>query len=346
MPQYEHVKFLISLEKKTLRAYKLLSANMIKEIKGLLKREKLAKSEDKLPKGWTGEVPKIEVDLDDLLTPVVDKYLNALRYALLGKYAGKEAEEAAEETGLKAKIEAGTVPAAYLHSLDTQRQHYIDLFNKEAPEIPKDLMKESLQQIVKRTERFYEQFATEFKTRIITSVDDANRVTNYENANKVHSDAQDTLEEVGGEEAIEVASENVNPAMSVKNLDVDLKNAVNAMERKIDLATRSSQAMASAVATHQSFLEVYGAETDRLRVINVEFMDERTCGFCHEISRKPNGDWIYYDLSELQPAGFNFGRKKANWEISISPQHHRCRCQTVYVPIGFEADTDGSIKKK
>lgn len=346
MAQYRHVKFLIASEKQAVTAYNYVSLKLVSAIKKALTKEKLAKSDDELKRGWTGEIPKIEVDLDDLLGPVIDKHMDAIRWALLGNYAGKDAEKAAEEVGLKDKVTPGAIPSAYIQSLDSHQSHYKDLFDAKPQELPKPLIKESLSEIIKRAKRFIDQTLLEYKNKIISVVDSTINEVNFENINSAMEEAQNILPEVGSEQAVQEVGESIDSKIKKQDLVKNLEHIVEGFETKFENAVRTNTSLASAIGTHQSMLEVYGRDNDELRLVNIEMEDERVCNFCHKISKNPDGSWRYYKLSDLQPSGYNFFRKRDQWKISVAPQHFRCRCQTVYVPAGFEIDPNGSIRPK
>lgn len=344
MAQYRHVKFLIAQEKMALLAFNFVSAKLLIEVKKLLKQEKLAKSDDDtLKPGWTGEIPKIDIDLNELLSPVLDKHMEALRYALLGNYAGPEAKKAAEEVGLADKITPGIIPASYIQSLDAHREHFVDLFGIKSPELPRPMMKETLSTIVKRADRFINQLVVEYKNKIVTTVEGVKSELDHENINKAFEAASDLALSVGGEEAVQSAAQDTDAKIDRKELTKEMQSAFDSFENRFETVARAQAAQASAVATHQSVLEIYGSQDGSVRLVNLEMQDELVCTFCRKISKNADGTWIYYKLGDLQTSGYNFSRKRPEWLVSIAPQHHRCRCQSVYVPNGFELDKNGTI---
>jgi len=349
LAQYRHVKFLITQERQAIVAYKFVMLKMNAELKKLMKKKKLAKSDDPtdgLESGWTGEIPTIEVDLEALTSKVIDKYMSGLKWILMGDFAGAEAKKAAEAIGLKGKATPGIVHAAYLQSLDSHAQHYKDVTGQDAPEMPVDLVEASFDQIAKRVGRFVDQTLDQLKLDVIGAVDRKIVDHNFKALNEAHSEAHDALPQVGASEAVAEAGEGIADVLSARGLDAELKRTADNFEKKWDLAVRTDLAMASAAGTHQALLEIHGADNPDVRVVNVEMEDERVCTYCRNISKKPDGSWIKYRMNELQPSGYNFSRKRADWKISVSPQHPRCRCQTVYLPPGFEMDEYGGMYKK
>jgi hypothetical protein len=346
LAQYAHVKFLVTLEKQAITAYKYLMLKMNKEIKDLLKVEKLAKSDDNngLKTGWTGEVVKLEVDVDALLAPIVDKYMSGLKWILLGDYAGLEAKKVALDLGLKRRVTPGVIQASYLHSLDSHAKHYKDVTGLTPNEVPAELVKESLEQILKRVTRFVDLTLSQLKVDTLSAVEQVALTHNFDNLNATHKDAHNNLPITGQDDAID--SDVSEEFLKSRRLNSEIKRVTEKFENTFDIAVKTDMAMASGIATHQAMVEIHGKEDDKIRVVNLEMFDERVCSFCRGISRKADGTWRKYKLSDLQPSGYNFKRKRADWKISIGVQHPRCRCQTIYLPPGFDVDENGGLYKK
>ena len=72
-PHLKHIKFLKSLEKQSLKAYRYIMSVIIDDVVKLFDEnyEPLRKSDD-FPRGWTGEIPKIEIDIDDKLKKIMN----------------------------------------------------------------------------------------------------------------------------------------------------------------------------------------------------------------------------------------------------------------------------------
>jgi hypothetical protein len=349
LAQYKHVKFLITTEKQAIVAYRFVMMKLVADLRKLMKKKKLAKSEDPsdgLEAGWTSDIPQIEVDLEALTAKVIDKYMSSLRWVLMGDFAGAEAKKAAESIGLKGKVTPGIVHAAYLQSLDSHAKHYEDVTGLEAPEMPTDLVKASFDQIAKRVGRFVDQTLAQLKLDVIGAVDRKIVDHNFRSLNEAHSEAHDALPTVGPTEAVAEAGGSISDVLSAKALTDELKRTADNFERKWDLAVRTDLAMASAAGTHQALLEIHGSDNPDVKVAWIEFEDERVCSFCKHASKNADGTHKLYKMADFQPSGYNYTRKRAEWKLAIPPAHPRCRCNLVYIPPGFKVDSDGSLSKK
>jgi len=346
LAQYRHIKLLTKLEKQALLAYRYVMKQLFKEIIGGLKQEKLAKSDDKLPPGWTGNVPKIKLDLSGHVTKVIEKYMKALQWMLIGDYAGKDARKIAKDIGLVGKVVPGILEGAYFDSLDAHRRHHFDLFGEHAPEISKDLMRGSIDEIVDRARRLFQQTLEQIKVNIIETLDQSVKEINMGNFNTVLEEAHDLLPRDGAEAAIDQAIDGTTTQLSSHKLIRDLNKMSKTFESKWDLNVRKQTTTSSAVGTHQAMYELYGDKTDRLDIAVIEMEDERVCTFCKHISKHHDGSFKLYKLEDFKPSGYNHSRKRSEWQLSISPMHFNCRCQMVYVPQGFEISKDGTIKPK
>lgn len=349
LAQFKHIKFLIATEKQALVAYKFVMEKMRAELRSLMKKNKLAKSEDPtegLEPGWSSEVPTIQVDMEALLGKTLDKYLAGLKWVLMGAVAGKDAVKAAESIGLKGKVTPGMIHAAYLQSIDAHSQHYKDVTGEEAPEMPIDLIKASFDQISKRLERLVNQTLAQLKTDVLMAVDQSIDRHNFKALNSAHQEAHDLLPVLGPEEAALEASEAVSDILSAKAVVGGVRAAADKFETKWNTAVRSDLAAASAAGTHQALLEIHGADNPNVKVAWVEMQDERVCSFCKSASKGPDGKHKLYDINDFEPSGYNYSRKRADWKLSIPPTHISCRCQLVYIPPGFEVDGSGGIRKK
>lgn len=349
LAQYRHVQFLVATEKQALLAYRMVALKLAADLRKVAKRKKLAKSEDKtesLEPGWTDSVPSLEIDLEALTGRVIDKYLQGLRWVLLGDFAGKEASAAAASIGLKGKVTPGIVQAAYLQSLDSHADHYEDVTGQEAPEMPKALVKASFDQIIKRVNRLLDQTLSHLKADVQNAVDQSFASHNFKTLNEAHSEAHDRLPEVGAADAASEAGEAVAELLSAKALTAELKRATDRFENKWDLAVRSDLALASAAGTHQALLEIHGSDNPDVKVAWIEMEDERVCDFCHHASKNPDGSYKLYRINSFEASGYNYNRKRAEWKLSIPPAHPRCRCNLVYVPPGFVVESGGGLRKK
>lgn len=345
LAQYKHIKFIIKLEKQANLAYRYIMESMKDEIIAELKKDRLVKSE--LPKGWTGEVPKIEVDVGKRIESVLTRHFSALRWVLFGKSAGRKAEEAAKSLKLEDKVIPGTLNAAYLQSLDSHREHYQDILEKVAPEMSKRLISLTMKNINTKSDVFFRAFLEQTRMQILAAINKLQDSVNYKNISQVLEDSHDNLHdsETPGE-AVEKAIEGIDSRIGKRGLVTELNSAIEKQEYAWDKLSQSQINMASSVGTHQSFAQLYGSEDSSMRLVNIPTYDERTCDFCNKISKNPDGSWKYYKLSELMPNSYNYGRKRVEWRISLGIQHVNCRCIQLYCPAGFEVDPNGSIRKK
>lgn len=326
LPHQEHADLLDDLEAMADEAYTMISNAMVAEVLKILKKEKLSKSD--LPRGWTGEVPKIEVNFDELLSSTIGKYLDALKYILLGKLAGKDAVAAAKLIGVDGKVIPGIVQGAYLDSVDTQRVYGEKLTGDEPGTIQKELLKETAEQLQNRTSRFMNESLMRLQNRIIAAVElEAQKVNN------------DNLEAV-------IDDEKTSDKMPKSPLEDALEEAAESHRTDWGRLVNASISVASAVGTHQAVQEIYARDDDDVRVAWVAMRDEKTCQFCKNASRNPDGSFKLYRMSDFMPAGYNYSRKRAEWKLCIPPGHPNCRCSLIYKPRGFEITNDGTIQPK
>lgn len=328
LAQYRLTKILVGLEKQALLAYKIVSAKMVADLVRQMKVERLIKSGDEIKRGWTGEVARIEIDVDALLAPSMTKYFDALRWVMLGNAAGKDAREAAKTVGISKMVKPGLIQGAYLASIDAQRDHFTEVTGESAHDMPAQLLKESLDEIFNRSIRFVNQMADQLKNSMLAAVEQSAQSQNMKNLQAAHAAIHE-------DEPIEDAIEGIKAT----DLKTDLEAVAEQFESKWDLMGRAGIGQAAAVGAHQAMIEVAGRKFNKLRIVNIEMQDEKTCSFCHKVSKNPDGSWIYYDSDELKPAGYNFSQKRANWAISYAPLHHRCFSSDMYVL------TDGGWKK-
>jgi hypothetical protein len=339
---YRHVKFLIATEKQALLGYRFVMLHMISDITNALKKKKLAKS-DELDSGWSGDVPKVEFDTLGIVSGLVENYMEALRWMLLGAAAGKKAQESAKKLGLSDKVVPGMVQSAYLQSIDAHSEHYEDVLGKTSPEMPKELVKESLDQIMKRVNILIDQTLSQLKTNVTSSVARQIDSHNMANAVQAHEKAHDLLPELGTNAVSEAVSD-MTRKLDIALLTKDLKSVAESFETNWDNAVKADLGMASAAGTHQSLLEIYGKDDPNVKVAWVEMEDERVCDFCHEASKKADGSFKIYTMSDFEPSGYNYGKKRSQWKLAIPPVHFRCRCSLVYIPAGFRIRKDGTLE--
>lgn len=320
LAQYRHVKLLSKLEKQASMAYRIVVSSIIKAIKKNLRADKLAKSDDKFDEGWTEWVPSIEIDLNEVIGKVVDRQFQALRWVLLGDYAGKEAKEIANELGLVGKVVPGIIPGAYLQSIDAQREHFSDTLDEDPAELSRKLLKASLDKIVVRSEGFVGQAINQLKLNLMETVDRLANEKNFKSYNRAMKETHNSSES----DALETASERVSAAINAKLLTEELEKTADKFASKMDTVVTSEAGYASSVGAHQSLIEIYGAKDDSVKVAWIMMEDEKTCSFCSGLSKNPDGSYKIYSLKDIKPAGYNYGKKKNEWKITAGKAHPNC----------------------
>lgn len=325
LPHQKHAEFLDDAEIMVDQAYTAALEGIVKDVLELLVRKKLAKSDDR-KRGWTGEVPKIEADLDQLLDKTLSKYIRALKYILLGKAAGTEAEEAAKATGVNEKAIPGVIQSAYLDSLDTHREYYDSLTGKPARTIPKELIRETMGQIQKRVLRYMDESLLRLKNKVITAVE--------MEAEKLF--ASNIVGVITGDKLTEKMAEG--------RLSYAITEAGESYRADWNRMTSMDITLASAVGTHQAVQEIYSGMHDDVKVAWVAMRDELTCKFCKDASRYPDGTFKLYSMDQFEPAGYNYAKKRADWKLCIPGAHPNCRCNLLFIPKGFEVLKNGTVQ--
>jgi len=161
----------------------------------------------------------------------------------------------------------------------------------------------------------------------------------------VHKEAHDLLGSETASDAIALAADAAK-GLSMKKTGAELEEAVEKFEKDWELATQGDFALSSAMGTHQSMLEIYGPRDSGMRVVWMTLEDPKVCQYCDKASKNSDGTYKYYKMSDFKPAGYNYGKKKADWQLVIPPGHPRCRCTLLYCPSGFAVDPNGSIRSK
>lgn len=345
LAHHDHIETIMRLEKMALQSFLFCSKGMIRDILDALREEKLTKSR-KLPKGWVGKVNKVEVNLEKKLSPVLDKYFQALRYSLFGKLAGKEALEAAEQVGLKNKVVPGILISSYLDALDTERAHFGLTLDTAAPTLPPGTITDTLLQIKRTTQMFLDEMFLRIRNSMITGVQNSINDNNFNILNFVRKrtlneiDINETPDAKAFREALQDAQ---YKDLKSSKVESGLKKVVKKLATDYDTSVSAFIGNSSGVATHQYLTEVVGSNGP-VKAVLMTLKDPKVCDVCDDYSMK-NGEYIVYDISDFKPAGFNFGKKKDDWRLSIPPIHHRCRCRIIYVPPGFQLSSNGNIFK-
>lgn len=349
LPQADHVDFLEELEESAMKAFDYVMSKAIGELLINIKIKQLSnrrlRKADDLKTGWTGKVPKVELNFSDVFDKTIQKYMSALKWILMGDAGGRAAREAAKSLDLYSKIVPGVVPSAYLNALDTHRKFYKAIYNTDAPELPKKLVEESLTQIRGRVDKFLDQSFLKLKNSMDDSVGMLVQQAESANTAAVQSYAHAMLE--AGESrrgALDAAIRKVSKEnVSTPKVSQALREAVERYRDEFSLVVNADAGIASAVGAHQAVNEIYGSREKEPRVAIFSFRDEKTCTFCKEASKRADGSFKLYKISDFQPAGYNFSRKRKDWELCVPPSHYRCRCELIYVPDGFDITNDGSL---
>jgi hypothetical protein len=345
-----HVDFLETIEEMSMKAFDHVMDRMVRAIIARLKQPATAtlKKADDLKRGWTGAIPKADLDIGSTIDELMEQYTSALRWILLGDAAGRDARVSAKLMGLEEFVVPGIVPAAYMDSLDTHRQHYEDIFGTEPAPINKGLIGASLKQISTRTGRFMDEAEIKMQNRLVEVVEVAIRAAHEATIASIHQTAHDLMGEgAKPKAALDEAIEQDAPGkIPVAGISRALKEAIERYRPEWQLMTRTDTNLASAVGTHQSLVETFGRQDDTLRIAWFAFRDEKTCNFCSVAARRLDGSFKIYQISDFQPAGFNLSLKKKDWVLSIPPAHYNCRCQLIYIPPGFDIDDNGNIRPK
>ena len=332
LAQWKHVEFLMELENVGSKVFKIISKSLLADIAKDLKEKKLTKSE-KYP-GWSADVSPIQKDIAKTIENSINRHLTGLKWILLG--GTKEEGKIAASLGLN-KFTPGILFSAYLHNLDSHRQHFVDLFGIEPPEFPKSMMAETMEHIEQQFLRFTDLYLHQLKVDLVSALEkmsESKRMTALIEANKEFLDNDDA----------ELSTKNeLNTTREVKT---ELGKLLKNHSEKWDKMVGSNLALSSGTATHQAMIEIHGHDNSNVRVANIDMQDNRVCSWCNSISKTATGKWKLYKIENLRPSGYNFGKKRAEWQVSISPQHIACRCQTVYVPAGFKLDSMGGLEKK
>jgi hypothetical protein len=345
---HDHCDVLTDLNKMAIKGFDfvmlLACREILSELRGT-KTQKLKKSDDSLKPGWTGQVPKIDIDFASMFDRVLGKYFSALQWILMGDLAGKEARENAEDIGLDNEVIPGIVPAAYLNIIDSNRQHFKAVFDKEAPAIKNSILKESLEQMNKRVARFAETSLDRLKNGMITAAENVAQQQYGDNVSAVHQRAHELVEQgVSRGQAVEQAVDSVtSDKLAMPQVSRALREAVEHYRKDWVAMAEADTSTASAVGTHQAMTEVFGAVDKNVRVAFIAFRDEKTCTFCKSASRRNDGSIKIYSMTDFEPAGYNHSRKRALWKLAVPPAHYNCRCMLVFVPEGFTVRDDGTL---
>lgn len=351
----QHLKFIKQLEKNGNLAYQIVVDRMIDDIVDYLKSEKLAKSNesDNIPKNWNKLIPRININVNDALGSIIEKYILALKYALLGVAAGDKAEKAVEELGLKTYLPKGLLFQGFLDAVDTQSDYFSKALKipKMKTDVSKDpFIEHTFKFIKEKTARYLDKTLVDMKTKALDAVQNIITEHNHENTANVHrvahSLAEGLKESKKKKEAVQEAVKAVaEHRLSLTKAKQTLKDTFKDYSTNWDLVVKTEVGMASASATSQAIMSLAGSKGGDVIVTIVSIEDDRVSQECKNWSRNSDGSLKYFRLTSLKPAGYNLGKKKAQWENCQPLRHFRCRCTLVYVPKGYRVDDFGSLIK-
>lgn len=358
LPQFKHVQLLDAYEKLAIQSFDLIHKRLIKDIEKLLASsvmekslksefEKLAKSDEEAPRlmrRWTGKIPKINLSMSEKVESIIRQYLLAMRYLMLGPAAGREAMAAAK-VQFGDRVMPGIVFGTYLHAIDTERKYYEMLYKKDAPKIPMTLIKGSFDIIRRQTERMLDQSLDDYKHRILDVVDVSLAQHRFDNLFAVGDKAHDVKDSMNKPETINHAVDKALVTIDKKSVSSQLQGLAVKAKEGFERSVKTNLGTVTAVGAHQAMIEVYGAESGRIKAALVNIRDGKCCDHCEKFSRHPDGSFRLYELNEFSPAGANNYKTRAQWTLSIPPLHPNCRCHIVHIPNGFKIDTYGSISK-
>ena len=321
----QHLKFIKQLEKNGNLAYQIVVDKMIDDIISHLKSEKLAKSNesDNIPKNWNKLIPRININVNDALGPIIEKYMLALKYALLGVAAGEKAEKAVEELGLKTYLPKGLLFQGFLDAVDTQS----DYFSKalKIPKIKTDVSKDpfieyTFKFIKEKTARYLDKTLVDMKTKALDAIQNIINEHNHENTANVHRVAHNLaegLEETkkkreAVQEAVKAVAEH---RLSLTKAKQTLKDTFKDYSTNWDLVVKTEVGMASASATSQAIMSLAGSKGGDVIVTIVSIEDDRVSQECKNWSRNPDGSLKYFRLTSLKPLDTILVKRKHNGKI-------------------------------
>jgi hypothetical protein len=340
-----HADYLKDLEAKASHAYDLIMDKMIAEILTYLKGEKLIKSEEDDILRLTA--PRLTIDLQTGVQDMIDKYLQGLRYILTGPAAGDDAQGAIEVMRIFSKVPAGVAIQSFLASIDHHRDSYQAVTGDTAPAFPDKWLGRSLDVLQERCARQMDQNITELRNRVMHKLDAAIQEQHDKPRRHALEQYKATLEDqekTAAERralARELISNAVRTRGSLARVKQDLKDATQNYAVNWDRVIATEVGLANNVAAAQTISVIAGLD-DPIVVI-FDKQDARETEFCRTNSHHEEGEWKYYKLSSLKPAGYNLGKKQKDWTNCIPKRHFGCRCELVYIPQGFKLTKEGSL---
>jgi hypothetical protein len=345
----QHVRNTKDRELAARHAYDLIVDKMIENVINILKSERVFKSDDDENLKNIPKRPEIQIDVWKMINDSIDKHLQALKYVMLGQAAGKDVVDIVESLRLKTKLPKGAIVQTYLDATDTHRGHFSDVTGNKASPIDDKWRLNALEVMRDRAGRYVDQTIEDLRNRTMASLQTSIEEYMSESHKHMKSRLLDQLKKEGLTTAEKRAivksslSKMVERGTSLQQAKQAMKDATQSYETNWERIVRTEFAMASNVAAATTIHESAGKyETDPI-VIILDKMDDRESEECESWSHHQDGDWKYYRLSSLKPAGYNLGKKKSMWLNSIPPRHISCRCVLIYVPSGFKVDSHGSL---
>jgi hypothetical protein len=341
------------MERNAAQVFRLVGKMIIQSVKKSLQLEGVAKSEKptleplakaEIPVGWMGEVSLISLDFNKLLGGIIDQYILALNYMMLGKFAGKKAIDAAITLGLADKIRfPGMAYGAFLNSLDSQSEYYRMLEGKAPDDIPTATLEVAFKMIQSQVKKMVDESLGRYKNKMIDTVGSAYREHDFQNIIK----SLDALQADGGEtdhkEVIQGAS---SAEASVKSIVNSLREINESAEKDFARLVDTGLSMASSTGNFTGMVSLFGADGREMRACLVSIRDEKCCDKCREFSIGPDGNYKIYPLSAFSPPGSNYRLKQKDWLLTAGGMHPNCRCVLVYVPIGWYVNRFGDLVKE
>lgn len=351
-----HTKYLTSLEKQVsqifLKVHRELTLEILREVKrSLLEKstrlefEALAKSDGSILKRWIKDVPGVDPGLLETIERVILKYLGVLKFVMIGRAAGKDARKDAK-TLLGDKTPPGIMLGAYLDAVDTERQFYRLVYQKEPPLVPQVVIQKSFEIIEKQVGRQINVSLDSYKNRLIEIVENALHQTRLDTVFNVLDHAHGSSLDGTKQEVIDMAVEDGTAKMDRKALAEELRAISKKAQESLDRSVRVNLGTVSAVGAHQTMVQIYGAESPNIKAALINVHDGQCCDHCERLSRNRDGSVRIYELSAFGPAGSNNYKKHAEWVLCIPPLHVNCRCTLVHIPRGFGIDDFGSLYVK
>lgn len=333
-----NARFLNSLTNQSVSVYRIISNMIVMDIIKILKAEKMMKSDG----DWTSDVPKVRLNIKEITDNVISKHLSALKYILLGDYAGKEAKKSAKNLNILDKVVPGVIQSSYFGTIDVQREYYTKLFGVEPPAMSQDIIQVSLEEIRDRINRLVDQLNVQIENSILNAIERVSKDLNgqlLEQGKKMVTAGEKPVYTGTKADIEDVVLKGRNQALWAR----ELKESLKVMETSVKRTIKTEVALSSSVANHQVMYELFdGDDNMYVAVITTEL--ENVCSFCSHASKHPNGEYKLYEISEIKPSGYNIGKKRANWKVSVPPQHPSCYCSLAYIPNGFYIDHNGEVK--